>query len=295
MSDLLKRLEIIRNALSVGDEDVAVLQAERLPEAAAELSALLAEKQYAAATKWIGDYRKNNFLPAEYADPETAALRLELESLEGEITALAAEKAEMERVIAEFNAAFYEAVGPILEKVLQKRARDAERAQSSQDAEKESPEIKKARRDYEEYRRQTPPQTRELDDAQKAELKQLYQRAALKCHPDKLPDDKKEEGKKIFQELEPAYRANDLERVRQIWERLQAGVWTASSAAPADKNLLRRRIAAARGTVAELRAEIAAIRADEVWRLIESLGGEDETAWAEYFARTRKELEKELL
>ena len=290
MSDLLKRLEIIQNAVAVGDADVALLQAGRLPEEAAELAALLSEKQYAAAAEWISVFRKNNFTLAKYESPETAALRLELRTLEGDITALAAEKAECERVIAEFTAAYLETVGPTLEKVLQKRMHEREQKES---AESESPELEKARRDYEEFRKQTPPQTRELDDDQKAELKTLFRQAAGKCHPDKLPEDKQEEGKKIFQELESANRENDLERVRDIWERLQGGIWTAGSAAPADEKLLRGRVSAARATIKSLRAEIAAIRADEVWQTIES-AGENKNEWQTYFARARKELQKEL-
>ncbi|MGI9306992.1 MAG: hypothetical protein ACR2P5_06780 [Gammaproteobacteria bacterium] len=283
MSDLLKRLDIIQNAIAVGDEDIVALQAERLPEAATELRALLAKKEYAAAAVWLADFRKDNFSLAEYQDPEIGALLLEVKNLENEIVALAAEKGEYDRIIAEFDAAYISEVGDILEKLLRLRAKKA------------APKAEKARREYEEYKKtkKAHADVCEINDDEKIEIKKLFKQSASKCHPDKLPEDKKNEGKMIFQELESANRNQDIRRVREIWQKLQDGDLSAASAAPADKNVLRRRVAVLREKADGLRAEIAAVLRDDTWRTIQSLA-EKKTAWADYFAEMREKLRREL-
>ena len=94
MSNLLKRLEIIRIAIDLGDEDVVVLQASRLPSEAVKLAQLLEQHEYANATAWMAEYRQNNTMLTEFIDPEVSALRLELASFENTLTALTTSKAE---------------------------------------------------------------------------------------------------------------------------------------------------------------------------------------------------------
>ena len=293
MSDLLKRLEIIQNAVALGDEDIIASQAKKLPDAAAELRRFLENKEYAAAAVWIGDFRKNNFSPVEYQDPEIAALQMELKTLENTLTELAAEKSECESVIAEFNAAYLEEVGDLLEKVLRAEMAAAEK-QTGQNAAKE---IENARKEYQEFRKQREqtPKPSHLSEDEKTELKKLFKRAAFKCHPDRFPNDseKAKQGGEIFKELEEANRKQDINRIREIWQKLQDGDWTTGSAAVMDKDILRRQISALRQKTEILRAEIGEVCEGETWRLIQALAAE-KTPWADYFAQTRGELRQKL-
>jgi len=291
MSDLLKRLNIIQDAITLGDEDVVALQAARLPPAMRELADYLAAQQYAEAALWMSQYRKDNLMLTEYQDPEIAGLRMELAHLEFALTELVAEKGEALRKIAEFNAAYMANLGELLEEILQLQLQQEE----ARAAHEEDEELKKARDEYEEFTQQKAetPEVQSLDDEGKDELKRLYKRAVQKCHPDKLPEDKKEDGARMFQELEAAQRKNNLARVREIWQKLQAGDWTADAETVTDKDILRRRIEAARERIAAEQAEIDAIYADETWQLIDSLAA-DGTGWDEYFAETRASLEAKL-
>ncbi|MDD9885175.1 MAG: hypothetical protein OXU62_11720 [Gammaproteobacteria bacterium] len=291
MSDLLKRLNIIQDAITLGDEDVIALQAGRLPAELQELADYLVAQKYADAALWIAAYRKHNLMLTEYQDPEIAGLRMELANLELALTELVAERSEALRKIAEFNAAYMANLGELMEKILQLRMQQEE----ARAAHAEDDELKKARNQYEEFTQQKAdtPQVQSLDHEQKNELKKLFKQAAHKCHPDRLPDDKKEDGARMFQELEAANRKNDLARVREIWRLLQDNDWTADAETVTDKDILRQRIATTRERIAAVQAKIDAITADETWRLIESLAAEG-TRWDAYFAEMKTSMEAKL-
>jgi len=291
MSDLLKRLNIIQDAITLGDADVIALQAGRLPAGMDELASLLVAQRYADAALWIAEYRKENLMLTEYQDPEIAGLQMELAGLEFALAELVAEKGECMRKIDEFNAAYMAALGELLEEILRLRMRQEE----ARAADEEDEELKKARDEYEEFSRQKAetPEVQSLDSDEKDELRQLYKRAVQKCHPDKLPEDKKEESTRLFQELEAANRQNDLVRVREIWQQVQSGDWTAESETVTDKDILRARIAAVRERIEAVQMEIDALHADKAWRLIQSLA-DSGSDWDEYFAKTRESMEAEL-
>ena len=295
MSNLLKRLEIIRIAIDLGDEDVVALQASRLPSEAAKLAQLLEQQEYANATAWMAEYRQNNTMLTEFIDPEVSALRLELASFENTLTALTTSKAEYEQRIAEFNAAYMHAVGPTLEKVLQQRIQQAERLAAEQ-ADANEEDLRQARDEYEEFHRQqqAQPPVQHLSDDDKAELKRLYKQGAFKCHPDRLADDLQAQATEKFKQLQAAYNQQDLARVRQILTELNDGDWVLGSATISDKAMLNRRISDMRATITTLEAEIAALLADETWCLIESLAT-DSNSWDDYFSSLRSEMEKQLV
>lgn len=295
MSDLLSRLNIIQDAITLGEDDIIAMQASRLPPAMKGLAELLVTQKYADAALWILDYRKDNLMLTEYKDAELAGLQMELAQLEAALTELVIKKSECLRKIAAFNTAYMENLGELLEKILQIRLQQ----EQARTASEEDEDLKKAWRDYEDFIQQKTdtPQTQPLDDEQKRELKKLFKQAAHKCHPDRLPDDKKEAGKQMFQELEAAHRKQDLVKVREILQKLQVGDWTASSAAVVDKDILRQLIALSRERISALRAEINAIHEDDTWKLIESLADEgvaERAKWQAYFAETKTTLETKL-
>ena len=291
MSDLLRRLNIIQDAIALGDEDVIALQTTHLPQELKELSDLIAAQKYADAALWMIEYRKDNLMLTEYQDPEIAGLQMELAQLELALTELVAEKSECLRRISEFNAAYMETLGELLEKILQLRLQ-REEVRTAQETEDD---LKKARHEYEEFKQQKAetPQVQSLDAEQKRELKKLFKQAAHKCHPDQLPDDRKEAGTRMFQELEAAYRKQDLAGVREVCQKLQSGTWVVDSVVVVGKDLLRQRIEITRARIFEVQTEIEKIHDDEIWQLIESITVADET-WDDYFTATKCDLEVQL-
>ncbi len=291
MSDLLKRFNIIQDAIALGDEDVAAMQGARLPPEMGELAGHLAGQRYADAMVWIDEYRKQHLMLAEYTDPEIAGLQRELARAEASLAELLTEKNECLRTINAFNAAYMAGVGELLEEILRRR-QEREESRTSDETDED---LNNARREYKEFRQQQAetPQTTPLNVDEQAELKTLFRQAAKKCHPDHLPDEKKEEGARMFQELEAAYREQDLARVRELWQKLQAGDWTSDAATVTDKAILRQRINTLRVRIRDVQDEIRAIHEDDIWQRIMSLAAEG-VEWDRYFADTRTGLEAKL-
>ena len=121
MSHSLARLNLIQEAITLGDEDVIVLQSVRLPAEMKGLAELLTEKKYADAAVWIGEYRRDNFAPVEYRDPKIAELQMELANLESVLAELLAEKNEALRKIDAFTAEHNANLGEILGKIFKLR------------------------------------------------------------------------------------------------------------------------------------------------------------------------------
>ena len=295
MSHSLARLNLIQEAITLGDEDVIVLQSVRLPAEMKSLAELLTAKKYADAAVWIGEYRRDNFAPVEYRDPEIAGLQMELANLESVLAELLAEKNEALRKVdtftAEHNANLGEILGTIFKLLMQMQEKRAATEQSPEQEE----ELRQAREEYEEFEQQQAdtPQTVSLDAEQKKEIKKLFRKAAHICHPDRLPDEKKEEGIRMFQELEAAYRKQDISRVREILRKLEGGDWTALSAEVFDADLLRQHIEIIRNRISAVKTEVEQIYNDEIWQLIESIKVAGET-WDDYFAATKRGLDVQL-
>ena len=189
MSDLLKRFNIIQNAIELGDDDLAAMQGSRLPPDAGELAEHLATQRWADAMVWIEEYRTEHLMLAEYTDPKLAGLRLELTRAEVTLAELVTEKNECLRIINAFNSAYMASVGALLDEILRMQM-EREEARASRETDED---LNRARRAYEEFQRHQAdmPQTQPLDIEQQNELKTLFRQAAKKCHPDHLPDEKK--------------------------------------------------------------------------------------------------------
>ena len=129
LQTLIKRLEIIRAAMSLADEELIVQQLPALRavlpqldgaagEALAAIIAALAGGHYPQAMRLI-----NRFLTAQAAlvvseDAELVALRLELAALERQITAETLERDEIQALLERFNRDFLLHCGPTLTEIL---------------------------------------------------------------------------------------------------------------------------------------------------------------------------------
>lgn len=99
MLRLLKRLEIIKAAISLEDEETIALQVSKMRgvnEETEGLKAILADLDsldYPAALTRIDDFLNLNVAMLVYADPEVTALKMELRGLERRFAGLSAERA----------------------------------------------------------------------------------------------------------------------------------------------------------------------------------------------------------
>jgi DnaJ-domain-containing protein 1 len=290
MQELLKRLDIIKNAVAMEDEEliamqVAKLQALPLDARVKQILTLITAKQFQYVIQLIEQYKQDNSGVMVYEDPQIKGLKLELKVLENRLNELTDTQAELERQINEFNSEYMQRLGGLIEEILKKRAQlPSDNPEQQQEAQQDYENFE---RSYQQQLKDTP-QTLTAEEQQ--QLKAAYRKASRLCHPDKLAEEFKEQGAEIFKALNEAYRRQDLARVLEILQHLETGkLLSSASDSINDKTALKNKIAALRLRIAELEAEITALQNSEIYQRIQQIEDRER-----YFAELEEQLQIEL-
>lgn len=131
MSTPIKRLEIIKNAIELEDDDIIVSQLTRLKNEAFndELLAIVAaleEKNYTAAMTAITAWLQSQRALTQWRDPQVAASKLELKALEERLRDLIDRRNARVQQLDEFNDLYLNRLGPLMTQILQLRKNLAE-------------------------------------------------------------------------------------------------------------------------------------------------------------------------
>ena len=150
MSTPIKRLEIIKNAIELEDDDIIQSQLARLKSEAFDdgLQAIvgaLEQKNYTAALRAIISWLQSQRAITQWRDPQVAASRLELKALEERLRDLIDRRNARVQQLDEFNDLYFSRLGPLMQQILSLRKTLAELNLRRQQAE--------ARRREEDYRR----------------------------------------------------------------------------------------------------------------------------------------------
>lgn len=306
-----KRLELIRNLIQLGETSEVPPHIDQFRNVADEAGVRTAldaidSGDYVRALEAIEHWISQQSSLIVYEDADVPYLRLRLQALEYEMSALSAELADLERRLVVFNRVHEEALGGLIEEVLWARAELA-RLQLAQviDADQaayvEAEEAaESARQQFNEYSdehhrllHEPMPIHLEADDEQ--ELKYLYRLASRLCHPDKVTEEHKTKATKVFQDLVSAYQSQDIERVRQIYIMLkESGLSTSSrSTILKQSDRLRAAIAQVNQTIMTIVNELLSLKESSAVKLMSHVGN-SESAFSEYVEVRRKELNDEL-
>jgi len=131
MSTPIKRLEIIKNAIELEDDDIIVSQLTRLKNEAFndELLAIVAaleEKNYTTAMTAITAWLQSQRALTQWRDPQVAASKLELKALEERLRDLIDRRNARVQQLDEFNDLYLNRLGPLMTQILQLRKNLAE-------------------------------------------------------------------------------------------------------------------------------------------------------------------------
>lgn len=131
MSTPIKRLEIIKNAIELEDDDIILSQLMRLKNEASndELMAIvdaLEGKNYTAAMAAITAWLQSQRAMTQWRDPQVSASKLELKALEERLRELIDRRNARVQQLDEFNDLYYTRLGPLMAQVLQLRKTLAE-------------------------------------------------------------------------------------------------------------------------------------------------------------------------
>ena len=289
-NDLLKRLDIIKNAVAMEDEEliamqVAKLQALPLDARVKQILTLITAKQFQYVIQLIEQYKQDNSGVMVYEDPQIKGLKLELKVLENRLNELTDTQAELERQINEFNSEYMQRLGSLIEEILKKRAKlPSDNPEQQQEAQQDYENFE---RSYQQQLKDTP---QSLTEDEQQQLKAAYRKASRLCHPDKLAEEFKAQGTEIFKALNEAYRRQDLARVLEILQHLEIGKpLSSASDSINDKQALKAKIADLRKRIAELEAEITALQNSEIYQRIQQIEDRER-----YFAELEEQLQLEL-
>lgn len=286
---IIKRLELIKNLISLEEEDEIASQVRKLQTLPLneDLKIILTHLQNKAFSKaipaielFVNQHQQIEF----YIDPEIEAIRFEAKSLEAQIQKLSDEKAELEKLIHEFAVRHNHELGELIIKILRYRKEEY----------KGTPQEEETKRDYEDfyanYEETKDEQITILNEEEQKEIKEKYRKASKLCHPDVVMEEQKEVAHKIFTELNAAYERNDLHRVSEISENLQLGkAFISRSDTANEKAILQAELERLRIRLNELTKEIAIIKASDTFENIVDIKD-----WDEYFTQTKEQLQEQL-
>jgi hypothetical protein len=301
-----RRLEMIRNLILLGEQDDVAAHLRKLRPVAETLQigwiiSALDNGEYRVALEEIDTYlrKATALVTAGFAD--IPRLRFQLETLEFRLESLSDEKADLERRLITFNMRHDEALGDVIQLILKARAEMARLAADRKNDEELEAEAaaQDAEEAYKNYSRQhaelqSAEPLPKLDDEAERELKSLYRKACSLCHPDKVPDEKKDSAHLVFVQLQEAYKRNDLAGLRAIHEALAAGGLTGSrSTTLTEVESLKAAIAELEHAIDMLVVELKVLQDSDGIRLTDA-AGTGEADWERYFVQQRELLEAEL-
>lgn len=293
-SKLIKRLELIKTLITLGEVEDISTNIEKLPDLP-QLTLILSairKKRYADAVRFIERFIADSSGLIPYIDAETEALKFELKLMESTVSAISTEKAEATKRVSDFELRYHHVLGSLIAELLQlRREKLAEEAEQNPD---KKTEYEDAKTDEEDFHRQTETlrekNVAELSDEDKEALKVAYRKASKLCHPDMVEQGRQDEAKKIFQELQSAYESNDLAKVQEIFRRLETGVEFSSVADTTnEKAKLKAEIERLEALIAQLRQELTELQNSESYKTITEIENTEA-----YFAEKKKQFEAEI-
>lgn len=290
---LVKRLEILRNYIVIEEIEDIKRESNNLKKydfnsGIKEIIDDIKKEEFSAAINKIQNFINKNHQITFWTDPEIAALKLELKNLENQLNAYDNEKAELEKILSDFQHRHTKELGEIILEILNLR-----KLKYKDDKAK----YEEAVNDEKEYREQVNTDIEkgilEISEQEKAELKKNFRKATVLCHPDKFVNesiDVQKQAEELFKELNEANAKNDLKRVTEILANLEKGVLTTSKGDKlADKDRLRITIHKFRDKVKQLELQILSIKESDTYKTIISIEN-----WDEYFKQTKEKLQNQL-
>lgn len=228
MLEIKKNITTLQHLLEIEDKDLLnnLVQKLKTSEHQASLSYILnaiEHERYDDATLLIDDFLRQTQAVAKVYDPIVSALKMELNFIESELNLLRASRDDVIKTIDRFQGKYHTILSPLIEKLLLLRLEKLKiQAQQNPLMKKR---LKEAQEEYDAYSKMMADATvgimYHLNDKELREIKRLYRKACLICHPDRVEEAQQEKAREMFEELKEAYIVNDIKKVRLIAELLE--------------------------------------------------------------------------
>ena len=239
---IIKRLEVIKNFVALGEKEEIISQIRKLKEEFLPIEVnLIVQKfesgQFTEALKLTDIFIRDKAQIAIYNDGELFGLQLELRSLELQLNALENELIEAEKLVHEFLVRHTKELGMLIIELLDLRRVMAQTIDEKVEAEQDEETYRKG---YEANKDTIIPN---LTFDEKKDLNKIYREASMLCHPDRFanePEEKQKQAEELFKDLANAYSNNDSKIVSEILKKLKNGVLSVDPAnAPSKKETIK--------------------------------------------------------
>ena len=235
----------------------------------------------------------------KYEDQTIGFLKKEIKRLQSVYNKLIIIKSEIEKLIFEFDNQLTIATSELILKILKKKSEKlSEAIKNSFIIDKE---LKRKVKDYEDTIKDFKDyETRfiqskkqiELNDSEKKELKEKYRKASKLCHPD-VTNLSESVANKIFNELNQAYKENNLSKVNEILNKLENNLDLSDQSSYhlniTEKDKLEKMIEGLKNSINKIRNEIRELKKSKTYKL-----AYDNKDWNAYFIRMKLELQEQL-
>lgn len=293
---LIKRLEVLDTLFKLEDTDFLDFRLDGLRDFAhdpdvASIIESIEEEQFESAAGEITSFLENHKVALACINPPIDNLLHEIQQLERQISEVSQEVADTQKRMSAFSKLHSEKLGDLLEGILFeskiKAKRIAEADPSQQDFYEEAASDHERYTNSQEAVRKN--KTRTLDAREQKELKKLYRRASMKCHPDRVVDELHDQAQAIFLELNEAYKNNDLEQLRAITEQLNNNRMADKSEVLTERKKLESTRKGLMDKLAEWAGELDKLLRQPNSKTINAIND-----WDDYFEETRGLLEDQL-
>ena len=294
----IKELTVIKQLIELEDWEALSLMTQRIKDSEyakslAYLTSAVENQRFEDALLLIEDFERQGRQVALHYDPIVSALKVELHFQENELNLLLADREELAKRIDHFQIRYHNAVGEFLDRVLYLRKEKLRLQAITNPALKALYEA--AEKDYNDYHAaHTSPITGllfNLSEKEQIEIKRLYRKSSMICHPDRVTEECKEKAQAMFEELHEAYMNNDIRKVRLISELLEK---TGRFETLRDKldtaEALRAQIELVVLQVEETEADIKEIKSSQAYRTVDAIEGD----WNDYFEEMVQNLKTQI-
>lgn len=218
----------MRQLIEIGDTDTltTILQKTKKVDEAQTFKYLwnaLENQRFDDALILIDDAEKQARQVVVPYNPLVSALKVELHFQENELAFLVVDRDDMVKKIEQFEIRYTSIIGVFLDEMLYLR-KEKLGIQAKMDKRLQK-QFEEAEAEYNAFHEVHKSPIKgilyALNEEEQRELKMLYRRASMICHPDRVADDYKEKAIAMFTELHEAYISNDIKKMRILTELLE--------------------------------------------------------------------------
>ncbi len=178
---------------------------------------------------------------APYNGPDRrgrSALQWQLLLLQAHALALDADMAEMHRQIKAFDREQDASIGALLREFLDAKRRYFQQLHAQAASDGTQTQAQQAQDDFDRYTASqdaiaSAPVLPRLAPEEQRDMKLLYRKLAMRCHPDRVDEGVKSSAQALFQRLQNSYETNDLASMRRLQTEILEGPWLDGAVDPA--------------------------------------------------------------